>query len=74
MTINDYMAVPEERRAVCRSSLEAMTPYGPYNNEYVWFFYFNESGDQVVRITEFLDSKAAADILAKVKAGREASD
>lgn len=71
MVINDYLAAPEERRAVCRSSITATTPFGPYSNDYVWFFDFNETGDKIVRITEFFDSKAAAEILAKRKAAEQ---
>ena len=70
MTIDDYIAVPSERRAVCRSSMSATTPVGPYNNEYVWFFTLDDSGQKIASITEFLDSKAAGDIVSKfVEAG-----
>ena len=65
MIIDDYLAVADERRAVCRSSVSATTPVGPYSNEYVWFLVFDETGQKIVSITEFFDSKAAADLLAK---------
>ena len=65
MTLHDYVAVPDERRAVCRSSITATTPVGPYRNEYIWFFTFDESGQKVVSITEFFDSKAAGEMLSK---------
>lgn len=67
MTIEDYMAVPSERRAVCRTSLSATTPVGPYSNEYVWFLKFDESGEKIVSIVEFFDSKAAAEVLARFR-------
>lgn len=38
----------------CSSTAE--TPVGPYANEYTLFLYFNETGDKVVRVVEFVDS------------------
>jgi hypothetical protein len=34
-----------------------------YTGEYIFWFYFNEAGDQIVRACEFLDSKATIDKL-----------
>ncbi|KAK3655183.1 hypothetical protein LTR56_003604 [Elasticomyces elasticus] len=65
-TIHDYLAVPNERRAVCRTSLTADTSVGPYANDYVWFFTFDEDGRKIVSITEFMDSKAGAEMLRKL--------
>lgn len=62
MTIHDFVAAPAEHRAVCRSSMSAMTPAGPFNNEYVWFFTFDETGKKITVIEEFLDSKATKEI------------
>jgi ketosteroid isomerase-like protein len=67
MKIDDYMAVPEDRRAVCRSSMTAQTAVGPFSNEYVWFFKFDESGKKIVEIAEFFDGIAARDILGRFK-------
>ena len=53
MTMNDYVADDESRRAVCRSSLECWTPVGTYVNEYVWFITFDESGQKFTDIVEF---------------------
>ena len=70
MTIDDYFAAPEARRAVVRSTLCANTPVGPYNNEYVWIFTFSESGEEIVSITEFMDTKAVEDFRIRLdKAG-----
>ncbi|KXT00855.1 hypothetical protein AC578_961 [Pseudocercospora eumusae] len=71
MTIHDYLAVPEERRAVCRSSMSATSPAGPFNNEYVWFLTFNESGNKITLIEEFLDSKATSDLRERLRELRE---
>lgn len=68
MTINDFLAAPADRRVVCRSSMTAMTPTGKFENEYVWFFTFNESGTKIIHIAEFLDSKATKDIRARFDA------
>ncbi|KAK4955688.1 hypothetical protein LTR10_006627 [Elasticomyces elasticus] len=65
-TIHDYLAIPNERRAVCRTSLTADTPVGSYANDYVWFFTFDEDGGKIVSITEFMDSKAGAEMLRKL--------
>ena len=65
MTIKEYLAVPAERRVVCFTALDATTTVGPYKNEYVWFLRFDESGQKITEIVEFLDSKAAAEILAR---------
>ncbi|EME48328.1 hypothetical protein DOTSEDRAFT_67418 [Dothistroma septosporum NZE10] len=69
MTIHDYLAVPEDRRAVCRSSMAATTPAGPLNNEYVWFLTFDVTGDKIIRIEEFLDSKATTELRIKLREG-----
>ncbi|PSK42196.1 hypothetical protein B9Z65_4110 [Elsinoe australis] len=66
MTINDYLPAPSERRAVCRSSMVASTPVGEFRNEYVWFFTFDESGEHVTDIVEFLDSVATRDIRSRL--------
>lgn len=67
MTIDDYVADLDQRRAVCRSSLEATSPVGRYTNEYVWFLSFDESGEKITNITEFMDTKAAGDLLSKLR-------
>ncbi|KAK0851737.1 hypothetical protein LTS02_012641 [Friedmanniomyces endolithicus] len=67
ITIHDYLAVLSELRAVCRTSLDADTPVGPYHNDYVWFFTFDSTGQSIVSITEFVDSKAGAALLGKLK-------
>lgn len=65
MVIKEYLAVPAERRAVCYTVLNSETKVGPYRNEYVWFLRFDESGEKISEIMEFLDSKAAGEILEK---------
>ncbi|EMC96500.1 hypothetical protein BAUCODRAFT_70052 [Baudoinia panamericana UAMH 10762] len=67
MTMDDYMANVKERRIVALSSLTAMSPVGPYSNQYVWFLTFTEDGKQISDITEFLDSKSATELLTKLR-------
>ncbi|KAG8631033.1 hypothetical protein KVT40_000173 [Elsinoe batatas] len=67
MTINDYLGNPAERRAVCRSSMTATTAAGCFNNEYVWFLAFDETGKQITRIEESLDSAATREIRARFR-------
>jgi len=51
---------------VCRTSLDADTPVGSYHNDYVWFFTFDKTGQFIVSITEFMDSKAGAKLLGEL--------
>lgn len=44
-----------------------------FNGEYMYLFYFNETGDKIVRTMEFLDSKAAADKLLPLVAKAQAN-
>lgn len=67
MTIDDYLGIPEERRAVVRSTMVADTHAGEYRNEYIWFFAFDETGEKIVKITEFMDTQAVADFRTKMK-------
>jgi ketosteroid isomerase-like protein len=67
MTIKEYLAVPAERRVICYTTLDSTSVVGPYKNEYVWFLRFDEEGKKITEIVEFLDSKAAAEILSKVQ-------
>ena len=69
MNIDDYVSAPSERRVVCRSSGSATTPVGPFTNEYVWFFTFDESGRNIVSVTEFFDGQAAKGVLTKLREG-----
>lgn len=70
MTIKVYVTVPAERRVVCYSTLDSTTVVGPYQSEYVWFLRFDDSGDKITEIVEFVDSKATAEILSRVREAR----
>lgn len=62
MEMHDYTADVSQRKTVCWSSLSASTPVGPYSNEYVWFLTFDESGEKITAITEFIDTKRAEEM------------
>ena len=66
-TVDDYLGDPEERRSVVRASVDATTAVGPFKNEYVFFFDFDESGEKITKITEFVDSVASMDIQRRFK-------
>ena len=67
MVMDDYLSAPEDRRAVCRSTLDATTKVGDYHNEYIWILTFDESGEKITRITEMLDTQSVVDLRARVK-------
>ena len=67
MVIDDYVSAPEDRRAVCRSTMDSTTKVGPYHNEYIWILTFDDRGEKITSITEFLDTQAVADLRARLK-------
>lgn len=74
MTIDDYIGAPEELRAVVRSSLDANTPVGPYHMEYIWFLTFEENGRKIVKIEEYLDTKALENLQIRLREGEHQTD
>ena len=56
---------PEHRQLVCYASGVGESPVAPYVNEYVFFLNFDETGEKITRIEEFVDSGFARDFLAK---------
>lgn len=64
MEMHEYTADVSRRKTVCHSSLKAMSPAGPYTNEYVWFLTFDESGKKIKTITEFVDTKKVEEVRA----------
>lgn len=74
MIIDDYIGAPEERRAVVRSHLDANTPVGPYHMEYIWFLTFEEGGRKIVKVDEYLDTKALEDLQTRLKEARLQTD
>lgn len=49
-------------------SSKAQSLIGPYNNEYTILLYFNEAGDKVKKIVEFVDSAYSKDFFTRLRA------
>ena len=68
MIINDYVEDLNRRRTVTRTQgLMTSSVIGSFENEYVWFLSFNETGTQITEIVEFMDSRSAVDIMERIK-------
>jgi hypothetical protein len=68
MTISDYIGVPDQLRSICTCSMTSTSPVGPFSNEYIFIFTFDESGTQIKHIVEMMDSAAVKDIFARLAA------
>lgn len=44
-----------QSKAAIYCATTADTPFGPYNNEHAIFLWFNEAGDEIVKIEEMFD-------------------
>ena len=53
--------------AVVHASGSGETPFIHYSNEYAFFLHFNEAGDKVDRVEEFVDSKHNLEFMAKMQ-------
>lgn len=71
MIIKELIIAEKEKRAVCYSALDAVSLAGDYHNEYVWMFRFDDSGEKITEIKEFLDSKATSEIRGRIAEMRE---
>jgi ketosteroid isomerase-like protein len=61
------------RKVAFHATSEAKSPIGLYSNEYAWFLQFNESGEKITKIEEFVDSAYITEFLAKLNP-HESSD
>lgn len=66
MEIHDYIVNLQERKVAVYSTLTATTSFGPFKNEYVWFLDFDQTGEKITRIKEFLDSQATNDLSSRL--------
>ncbi|GAD98459.1 hypothetical protein PTT_17281 [Paecilomyces variotii No. 5] len=66
VTVHRIVNDPEHRELVCYASGVGESPVGLYKNEYVFFLNFNETGEKITKIEEFVDSAFAKEYLAKV--------
>lgn len=58
---------PEHHMAAVHASGVGDSPVAPYKNEYAFFLTFNETGDKITRIEEFVDAQFSQSFLAKVR-------
>ncbi|KAK4613360.1 hypothetical protein CLAFUW4_09160 [Fulvia fulva] len=67
-TLKDFRIVndADQHMAVVHASGSGETPFAHYSNEYAFFLHFNETGEKVDRIEEFVDSKLSADFFGKM--------
>ncbi|KAH9845793.1 Cytochrome-P450 [Teratosphaeria destructans] len=56
LTVRDWLEDVPARRIVMYLQARADTEAGEYVNEYMWTLDFDESGERVVRSTEFVDA------------------
>lgn len=56
VTVDDVFEDIANKRVAIWCHSTADTAAGPYANEYVMMFHFNETGTKVVRVCEFVDS------------------
>ncbi|KAK0715413.1 hypothetical protein B0H67DRAFT_553944 [Lasiosphaeris hirsuta] len=67
MTVNDIFVDEAGRKATVWMDATAETDAGPYVNEKMLIFYFDEAG-KISRTAEFIDSAASAAFYAKLQA------
>lgn len=66
-TIHKIVNDPENHTAAVHASGVGDSPVAPYKNEYAFFLTFNETGDKITLIEEFVDAQFSQSFLAKVK-------
>ncbi|KAH8882917.1 hypothetical protein GQ53DRAFT_883740 [Thozetella sp. PMI_491] len=63
----DVFEDEKENKIVVWAHSTAETDIGPYANEYMLVFYFNETGDKIVRFLEWVDSAYSKDFFARLR-------
>lgn len=56
VTIHELVEDDKANKTTIWCSSKADTVLGPYGNEYMMLLYFNDSGDKVEKVIEFVDS------------------
>jgi ketosteroid isomerase-like protein len=65
LTIRETVHDAAKNKAAVYAVSKANTPFGPWTNEYAVFFTFDESGERIARIEEFVDSAFLNDFFPK---------
>ena len=71
LTINDVLEDHQFHRICMRLSARADTAVGEYVNEYMWTMTFDESGQKLVHVREFVDTVVNKDFWPKLKAAMQ---
>ena len=66
LTPKTIMHDPETRKSTVYATITAETIVGPASWELIQMLSFNESGDKLVRLDEFFDSKVYLDMMANM--------
>ncbi len=67
LRVHDIIEDATANKVVVWARGTADTDVGPYRNEYVLMVEFNDKGDKVTRVREFLDSGFAVGFFARVR-------
>jgi ketosteroid isomerase-like protein len=67
VAINDIIEDEKENKIAIWAKSTAVTDIGPYANEYVLVFHFNEAGDKLERFLEFIDSNQVVGYLTELR-------
>ncbi|KAH8885470.1 hypothetical protein GQ53DRAFT_751190 [Thozetella sp. PMI_491] len=64
---HDFCEDEADNKIVVHASSSAETDIGPYSNEYMLTLIFNEAGDKIVRMKEFVDSRGSAEFTIRLR-------
>jgi hypothetical protein len=67
LTVTELLEDVEQRKVCVWLLARADTEVGKYRNEYVWLMEFDESGENIVGMKEFVDVGMARDFWPKLK-------
>lgn len=67
VTLHDIVEDDAANKVVIWASSTAETDIGPYANEYMLVFYFNEAGDKIDRFLEFVDASVSVDFFPRLR-------
>ena len=66
--IDDEVYDPEVRKSVVSAHATATSALGPYVMEYMMMLFFDENGEKIVKVHEFIDSAYGLDFFARLAA------
>jgi len=71
VTVLDLIEDSAANKVAMWAKSTATTIIGPYTNEYMLVFYFNETGDKVERFLEYVDSANSVSFFPKLREAME---